>query len=70
MLLVGQIHGQIKPDVAYFVEPDGSECLQLNMTIARTLVKPEIRRFLIQVCNLLADEIKLKQDSQIGATSQ
>ena len=24
MLLVGQIHGQVKPDVTYLVEPDGS----------------------------------------------
>ena len=70
MLLVGQIHGQVKPDVTYLVEPDGSESLPPNMIVARTLVKPESGRCLVQVCNLSTNEIKLKQGSNVGAASQ
>ena len=70
ILLVGQIHGQVKPDVTYLVEPDGSESLPPNMIVARTLVKPESGRCLVQVCNLSTNEIKLKQGSNVGAASQ
>ena len=70
MLLVGQIHGQVKPDVTYLIEPDGSESLPPNMIMARTLVKPESVRCLVKVCNLSTNEIKLKQGSNVGAASQ
>ena len=70
MLLVGQIHGQIKSEVTYLVEPDGSECLPPNMVVARTLVKPESGRCLVQVCNLSTSDIKLKQGSSVGTASQ
>ena len=70
MLLVSQIHGRVKPDVTYLVEPDGSESLPPNMIVARTLVKPESGRCLVQVCNLSTENIKLKQGSNVGAASQ
>ena len=70
MLLVGQIHGQVKPDVTYVVEPDGSESSPLNMIIAKILVKPESGRCLVQVYNLSTNEMKLKQGSNVGVASQ